>query len=188
MSAKEEIIDYDFHAEEIEHWMAVKGETKYMCFVSLLKANGIAVEWSAVRDTYRYDKRLLVNIFKYLSFFEEFLRAQIWNVSQTSYKTLESAYIANAIEETIKIKEQINYDGFSIELLSQNKELIRHLRNCISHNKIILETQMPNCGIKEILVAFKETLPKTYQDGFCSDINKCAQGLNIPSCLIIELL
>ena len=187
MSAKEEIIDYNLHANEIEHWIALKGETKYMRFADLLKAKGIAVEWNVLKDTYRYDKRLIVNIFKYLSFFEEFIRAQIWNVSQTSYKKLEGEFLSEAIDEVVSLKEQIHYEGFSLDLLSKNKELIKHLRNCVSHNKIILETQKGECGIKEILVAFKETLPKDYRQGFSSDINKCAKNLTVPSCLVISL-
>ena len=187
MSAKIEIIDYNLHANEIEHWIALKGETKYVRFASLLKAKGAAVEWNVLKDTYRYDKRLMVNIFKYLSFFEEFLRAQIWNVSQTSYEKLESEFLSKVMAEVVRLKEQIHYDGFSIELLSKNKDLINHLRNCVSHNKIILETQTDGSDIKEILISFMKTLPKTYQHGFSSDINKCANGLNIPSCLIITL-
>ncbi|MCH5151736.1 MAG: hypothetical protein J1F65_03660 [Clostridiales bacterium] len=187
MSAKEEIIDYNLHANEIEYWIALKGETKYMRFASLLKANGIAVEWNVLKDTYRYDKRLIVNIFKYLSFFEEFLRAQIWNVSKTSYKKLEGEFLSKAIDEVVRLKEQIHYKGFSVELLSKNKELINHLRNCVSHNKIILESQKDECNINEILVAFMQTLPKAYQYGFASDIKKCSKGLNIPSCFVIEL-
>ena len=187
MSAKEEIIDYNLHANEIEHWIALKGETKYMRFASLLKANGIDVGWNLLKDTYRYDKRLLVNIFKYLSFFEEFLRAQIWNVSKTSYKKLESEFLLKAIDEVVRLKEQIHYEGFSIELLSKNKELINHLRNCVSHNKIILECQENGCAIRELLVAFMETLPNTYRQGFASDINKCATGLDVPHSLVISL-
>ena len=187
MSAKQEIIDYDLHANEIKHWISLKGETKYMRFASLLKSNGIAVEWNVLKDTYRYDKRLIVNIFKYLSFFEEFLRAQIWNVSKTSYKKLEGAFLSKAIDEVVRLKEQIHYEGFSVERLSKNKELINHLRNCVSHNKIILETQKDKCGIKDILVAFMETLPEDYRRGFSFNINNCAKELNIPSDLIIEL-
>ena len=67
MSAKEIIIDYEEHSNEIEKWLALKGETKYMRFVTLLQTNNVSVEWEVLRDTYRYDKRLLVNLFKYFS-------------------------------------------------------------------------------------------------------------------------
>ena len=187
MSAKEEIIDYNLHSNEIEHWIALKGETKYLRLARLLKAKGIAIEWNILKDTYRYDKRLIVNIFKYLSFFEEFLRAQIWNVSQASYKKLENAYLTCAIDEVIKLKNQIQYNCFSVDLLSQNKDWITYLRNRVSHNKIILESKKNDRDIKGILMAFKETLPDDYQSGFAHDINKCANGLNIPPSLVIAL-
>jgi len=127
MSAKEMIIDYEEHSDEIDKWIALKGEIKYMRFVALLQANNVPVEWQVLRDAYRYDKRLLVNIFKYFSFFEEFLRAQIWNVPQTSYKELEKAYLIDVINEVINLRAQIKYNGFSVDTLTTNKDLINYL-------------------------------------------------------------
>ena len=187
MSANEEIIDYTTYSVEIEKWLALKGETKYMRFAGILKDCGTVIEWNTLKDTYRYDKRLLVNIFKYLSFFEEFLRAQVWNVSQVSYKKLESAYLADAIDKVITLKNKIHYLGFSIDTLAKNRDIINYLRNSISHNKIVLASNKDGKTLKDLLIAFKETLPESYQKGFASDINDCASKLNIPSCLIIEL-
>lgn len=187
MSAKEIIIDYEEHSNEIEKWLALKGETKYMRFVTLLQTNNVSVEWEVLRDTYRYDKRLLVNLFKYFSFFEEFLRAQIWNVSQTSYKKLESAYLADAIDEVINLKSQIQYNGFSVDTLITNKDLINYLRNRVSHNKIILESAKDEFMVRDLLFAFKNTLPDNYRMGFYLDINNCGHGLKLPTCLIIEI-
>lgn len=187
MSAKEEIIDYATYSVEIEKWLALKGETKYMRFAGILKDCGTVIEWNTLKDTYRYDKRLLVNIFKYLSFFEEFLRAQVWNVSQVSYKKLESAFLADAIDEVITLKNKINYLGFSIDMLEKNRDIINYLRNRISHNKIVLESKKDGKMLKVLLITFKDTLPESYRKGFVSDINNCACKLNIPSCLLIEL-
>lgn len=187
MSAKELINDYDAHCTEIEKWIALKGEVKYLRFVTLLSTNKITVEWCVLRDLYRYDKRLLINLFKYLSFFEEFLRAQIWNISQANYKKLENSYLADAIDEIIKNKNLITTVGFSIDTLEKNQGIINYLRNRVSHNKIILESKKNGFTIKDLLVAFKETLPESYQLGFINDINKCASTLNIPEKLIIEL-
>lgn len=93
MFKKEEIIDYNEHSLEIERWVELKGEQKYLEFIKLLKDNRINVKWDVLKDTYRYDKRLLINIFKYLSFYEEFLRAQLWNSdSKNSYKSLEKLF------------------------------------------------------------------------------------------------
>lgn len=187
MSAKEEIIDYVAHSEEIEHWIALKGETKYMRFASIIKNCGTDIQWQILKDTYRYDKRLLINIFKYLSFFEEFLRAQIWNISQVVYKKLESAFLRDAVDAVIENKNNIHYEGFSVDLLAKNKDSINYLRNRISHNKIILESNKDGKTIKELLITFKETLPDSYKRGFVSDINKCINKLNVLPCLIIEL-
>lgn len=180
MSAKEKIIDHDKHSSEIEKWLALKGETKYLRFAELLTKNGIPVKWESLRDTYRYDKRLLVNVFKYLSFFEEFLRAQIWNINKPSYKKVEKSFLSEVIDEILTIPDKIDYIGFSISALEQNKDEINYLRNRVAHNKIILESEKDGANIKAILNAFKICLPESYQQGFASDINKCVVGLNIP--------
>lgn len=187
MSVNDEIIDYAAHSEEIEHWIALKGETKYMRFASIIKNCGTDIQWKTLKDTYRYDKRLLINIFKYLSFFEEFLRAQIWNISQVGYKKLENAFLSEAIDAVIEHKNNIHYGGFSVDLLAKNKDSIIYLRNRVSHNKMILESSKDSKTIKDLLIAFKETLPDGYKRGFVSDINKCINKLNIPTCLVIEL-
>lgn len=187
MSAREEIIDYLTHSEEIEKWLALKGETKYMRFANILNANGIAVEWNVLKDTYRYDKRLLVNIFKYLSFFEEFLRAQIWNISPIRYRKLEEASLMDIINTVIELKDNVNYVGFSVGVLESNKNHINCLRNRVSHNKIILESVKNGKTLKELLIAFKETLPESYRCGFANDINNCKKNLKLTDLITIEL-
>lgn len=187
MSAKEEIIDYYEYSEEIEKWLALKGETKYLRFAKLLTKNNIPVRWVTLKDTYRYDKRLLVNIFKYLSFFEEFLRAQIWNISKASYQSVEDCFLHKVMGEIIAIKDKISYSEFPIGALTRNKDLINYLRNCVAHNKIILESEKNGFDIKDILNAFKDCLPESYQQNFATAINNCVFGLNVPDELKITL-
>lgn len=187
MSAKEKIIDYNENAEEIEKWLALKGETKYLRFVELLTKNDIPIKWKSLRDTCRYDKRLLVNVFKYFSFFEEFLRAQIWNISEMSYRKVEGFFLREVIDEIINIKDEINYSGFSIEVLNQNKDKLNYLRNRVAHNKIILESEKDGASIIDILNSFRDCLPESYQQNFASDINKCVCGLSVPVELQIDI-
>ena len=187
MSARKKIIDYNENSEEIEKWLALKGETKYLRFADLLTKNDIPVKWQTLKDTYRYDKRLLVNVFKYLSFFEEFLRAQIWNINKPSYKKVEKSFLSEVIDEILAIKDKIDYRCFSIAALEQNNDKINYLRNRVAHNKIILESEKDGANIKEILNVFKNCLPESYQQGFVADINKCVLGLNIPVELRIDI-
>jgi hypothetical protein len=72
MSIKEEIIDYEQIKTKVDKWVELKGEAKYMQFVDILKAHNIPVTWQTLSDTYRYDKRLLINLFKYMSFLKSF--------------------------------------------------------------------------------------------------------------------
>ena len=188
MSYKEEIIDYEKYRDDIDHWISIKGEQKYMQFINLFKKNNIPVTWNELDDTCKYDKRLLVNLFKYLSFFEEFLRAQIWNYSNISYKRLEKDVLRTIITRLINLENNKNIKGFSIECLNENKEYVIYLRNNVSHNKIILESKKKEYDIKKILEAFKNTLPQAYQKGFKTDINNCSKDLKVPESLIINIL
>ncbi|MDE5553283.1 MAG: hypothetical protein K2I67_01935 [Malacoplasma sp.] len=187
MAAREKIIDYNENSEEIEKWLALKGETKYLRFAELLMKNDIPIKWESLRDTYKYDKRLLVNIFKYLSFFEEFLRAQIWNINKSTYKKVEESLLREVIDEILSIKDKIDYMEFSVVSLEQSKDKINFLRNRVAHNRIILESEKDGANIKDILSAFKACLPESYRQGFSSDIKKCLCKLNVPSKLQIYI-
>lgn len=81
MLIEEEIVDYQEHKQEIDKWILLKGEKKYLEFIKVLKDQGLEITWKKLDDTFRYDKRLLINLFKYLSFFEDYLRAIVWNYS-----------------------------------------------------------------------------------------------------------
>lgn len=188
MFKKEEIIDYNEHSLEIERWVELKGEQKYLEFIKLLKGNRINVKWDVLKDTYRYDKRLLINIFKYLSFYEEFLRAQLWNSdSKNSYKSLEKLYFKGIAD---KITNQgISLNKFKIEdkYFNENIDYVNFLRNRVSHNKIILTSDCKGKNVGDILHIFYNFLPCDYRSGYKSDINACVNNLNVQKALMIRL-
>ena len=77
MGIRDEISDYKENKDEVEKWLHVKGEEKYTVFLNVLKEKNIETTWSNVSGLFRYDKRLLVNNSKYLSFFEEYCRSML---------------------------------------------------------------------------------------------------------------
>lgn len=186
MSYKKEIIDYEDNKDEIEKWLALKGETKYMKFADLLKAHNIPLYWVSLRDTYRYDKRLLVNVFKYLSFFEEFLRAQIWNNTSISYKKLEGIGFNDAMSKVAN-NTDIQYDGFDVKTLMQNKDDIYYVRNRVCHNKIMLTSNSGGKDIKQLLSLLANTLPASHRSGFVDSINNCSHELQIDETFIVNI-
>lgn len=78
---REFISDYDENKDEIEYWLSIKCVQKYRRFAQLLQDKGIERTWKNVSGLYRYDKRLLFNIFRYISFEEEYLRASVVKLS-----------------------------------------------------------------------------------------------------------
>ncbi len=181
MQIEKEIIDYQEHKQEIGKWISLKGEKKYLEFIKALKDQGLEITWKKLDDTFRYDKRLLINLFKYLSFFEDYLRAIVWNYSNKTYKKIEDSYLKEAIDEVLSIADSLDIKGFDINKLEKNKQYINELRNRVSHNKIIINSGIDGKDYKEMIKAFKETLPVDYQKGFMKDINNCSKGLLINS-------
>lgn len=184
---KEEIVDYQEHKQEIDKWISLKGEKKYLEFIKVLKNQGLEITWKKLDDAFRYDKRLLINLFKYLSFFEDYLRAIVWNYGNKTYKKLEDSYLKDVIDEVLSIADSLDIKGFNINKLEENKHYINELRNRVSHNKIIITSGIDGKDYKEMINAFKETLPVDYQTGFIKDINNCSKGLLIDNSLAIVL-
>lgn len=48
MTIKNEILDYNKHKDDIDRWINVKGEIKYLEFVKILKINNIDCTWKNV--------------------------------------------------------------------------------------------------------------------------------------------
>ena len=162
MTLNEKIIDYNENVEEIKKWVSLKGEKKYLQYVDLLESKNIEIRWRTLDDTFRYDKRLLFNIFKYFSFFEDYLRAIVWNCSEIVYKRLESSDFKDVVEEIIKDSDKYKGCNLNLDYLVKNYTYINYLRNCVCHNKIILTSRKDDKDLKEMLTLFKECLPSDY--------------------------
>ena len=91
------------------------------------------------------------------------------------------------MDEVLSIADSLDIKGFDINKLKENKPYINELRNSVSHNKIIINSEIDGKDYKEMIKAFKETLPVDYQAGFIKDINNCSKGLLIDNSLAIVL-
>ena len=183
---KKRIIDYDVNQKEAEKWLNLKGIVKYEQFADILDKNNIEVNWKNLDDLVRYDKRLLVNTFKYLSFYEDYLRALIWNIDKVNYNQLESSYLKEVIETILKKEKLLNIQ-IDFDSLKNGKKAINSLRNRVSHNKIMLDFNSNDVNLKQALIYLKNVLPKNYQNGFIKDINSCCKGLSVPENIKIWL-
>ena len=175
---KDRIIDYDANKEEADRWLNLKGIAKYEQFADILDENNIEITWKNIDDLVRYDKRLLINIFKYLSFCEDYLRALIWNINKASYNRLERGYLNDVIEEVLE-NESLLTTKIDFDSLKSGRDAINSLRNRVSHNKIMLNFNSNSLDLKQALIHLRNSLPKDYQNGFINDINNCVKGLNI---------
>lgn len=164
-------------------------------------------KWTAVRDLYRYDKRLQINIFKYFCMFEEHLRATICNscigAKIDNKEAMEKIFSIIPKFKNIKISklhENLDRCDFSelIEYyararaqtiktinISQNDLMVlKNLRNCICHNRLLyLEAIKDNEGniveLDQALLIMKNIINTSHQKGFMKGINACKEGLKL---------
>ncbi len=185
MIAKNEISDYDKHKNDIDKWLNIKGEVKYLEFIKILKKNNINCNWNNVSNLYKYDKRLQINLFKYMSFFEEYIRAKLWNNKIfKNYNDLNKKYMSELIIYLCRHKNLLenNFNNINKEQLYNIKEI----RNTISHNDIILKCKNKSSDYKQIIKDLYFALPQEYKKGFQKDIINCEKKLNINSIFIIK--
>lgn len=145
-----------------ERYLASKGVEKHLILKEKLFnwIEGDKIEYSMIASTYRYDKRLRLILFKYISYLEEFFRAVILDKYRNNPSEIEWA--KDIADNLCKYKGDLNDSleriGFSV-LLSQIRRLpievqekcnipayhtrancfaIKTLRNAVMHNKFLL--------------------------------------------------
>ncbi len=177
MKIEEEIIDYEKNIKEINHWVTLKGEYRYFSIINFLKSKSIACTWENVTYYIKYDKRILINSFKYIVFLEEVFKSFVCkNSNLPSKKILRYGFI-KTMQEYLSLKDVVQYDDIDLELLSKEIDAINEYRNQVVHNKIILNEKYNGKTLEEILIILKNILPKSYRKGFITDINSCSKNL-----------
>lgn len=147
----------------IANYLKTKGIEKHILIKEKLLSWSESgnIEYTKVASTYRYDKRIRLVLFKYLSYLEEFYRAIILDHYIT--KTRQSFWI-NELKEKLKeysynlndalehldfaslliqsqklpkaIKELCHFP--SCKHLKDNSIALKELRNAVMHNKFLL--------------------------------------------------
>ena len=177
------ITDYDDNRKEIERWFSIKSECKYRRYAKILESNGIATTWSKVKDLYRYDKRLAFNLFKYISFLEEYLRARIVESegnTEESYDQWQCRYLKDLQDPACRII--CGGDDSEVRCMNADFELVKPLRNTVMHAKIIIGRH----DFREAILALEDLLPIQYKDGFRKDISGCSRGLDVDGMWLVH--
>ena len=175
MSIEKQIVDYKDKVEDIEHWVTLKGEFRYEAIIAFLKEKGIERTWKNVTNYIKYDKRILVNSFKYLVVLEEMYKSFIYKYGVK--KGVQKLSFRKTCDRYILLGESANYDEINLRIIEENKESIIEFRNKVVHNNILINRNYEGRSLEEILKLFVEVLPKSYRDGFIKDINDCSKGL-----------
>lgn len=177
MSLQEKIIDYQQHKEDIEHWTLLKGDFRYERIISFMEGKGIACTWSNITNYIKYDKRILINSFRYLTFLEEFYKSILNRETNIPVGNIIRMEFRDTLEEYLKLENMINYDEMALDILASKKEAIIEFRNSVCHNKILLDRKFDGETLVQLLNVLLKVLPKSSRKGFAHDINGCSKGL-----------
>lgn len=174
---EERIIDYKQHEQEILHWINLKGEYRYLAIIEFLKNKNIECNWNNVTYYIKYDKRILINSFKYIVFLEELYKSFIKKYKLINQGELLRFEFGRALDEYLSIGEEANYDDIDLQLLLKEKKTINEFRNSVVHNKILLNHLYNGKTLDEVLNLFVKILPKSYRSGYIKDMNSCTKGI-----------
>ena len=167
---EKEIIDYKQHEKEICHWVNLKGEYRYKAIIDFLKKKNVICSWENVTCYIKYDKRILINSFKYIVFLEELYKSFIKQYKDIKQSVLLNYSFDKALNEYLSIGDKAKYDDINLELLSAERNMINSLRNKVVHNKILLNHLYNGKTLEEFLNIFVKILPKSYRTGYIKDI------------------
>lgn len=177
MSIREKIVDYEEKKEDIEHWFMLKGEFRYERIIKFMLGKSIPCTWENVTNYIKYDKRILINSFKYIVFLEEFYKSMISKNKKYDEERLIAMDFKVALQKYLSIGEKAKYDEMNLKVLKEKMDLINDFRNSVAHNKILLDRTFFGNDLEESLNIIIEILPKSYRSGFKKDINNCNRGM-----------
>ncbi len=172
-----EIIDYKQHEQEICYWINLKGEYRYQAIIDFMKKNDIKCSWNNVTYYIKYDKRILINSFKYIVFLEELYKSFVKQNKNVKQSELLRYGFKKALDEYLSIGDKANFDDIDLKLLIAEKDTINLFRNNVVHNKILLNNSYNGKTLEEVLNIFVKILPKSYRTGYIHDMNSCSKGI-----------
>ncbi len=186
MSRGSEFInDYDENKEDIEKWFSIKSERKYREYAELLREKGLETTWSSITSLYRYDKRLIFNSFRYISFLEEYLRAKVVNSegnTDETYHKWQGRYLRELKKPILNLVRNGVLSG-DCNQINSDFDLVNELRNTVMHAKILISKDYV-----PMLNALERMLPETYREGFRDNIRSCTKNLNLSDIWLIQTI
>ena len=175
MSLENKIVDYKDNVLDIEHWVALKGEFRYESIINFLTENKIECNWANVTYYIKYDKRILINSFKYIVFLEEMYKSFVFKKRHNP--NIQSSAFRIAYNSFLSLGDDAVFDDIDLSLMKKNEAAINTFRNCVVHNRILLNRKYGGLSLEEVLNVIIKILPTSYRNGFIKDINDCSKGL-----------
>ena len=118
MFLENKIIDYKDNESDILHWVQLKGEYRYHSIIDFLYKEGIECSWKNITNYIKYDKRLLINSFKYIVFLEELFKSFVIQYLEIKQSIVIKYSFSTVLDKYLSIGEKANYDGIDLLQIS----------------------------------------------------------------------
>lgn len=154
----------------------------------ILSQHEMTLTWKHISNLYRYNKRLIFNLFKYISFFEEYLRAILIRHNGDNIRSPKSLdrLLLSKLNALILDSIPTNLESiFGLDLIIIKTKLYRIncLRSMVAHNKVLVK----NTEYNKMIMDLHDMLPKHYRQGLMSDLQKCESKLLIPEAIAFKV-
>lgn len=175
------LIISDVDRPRAERYLKAKGIKKHLLVKEYLQpwSKTEDVKYTQIASTYRYDKRIRMVLYKYISYLEEWYRSIILDnfTIETIYEINPTKEFQNKISQKNDLNDALeaiefstllanirHYDQFDKKLISfqkkhigRNFSALRELRNSVMHNKLLVLYR----GFEECYVNNKEAASST---------------------------
>lgn len=175
MHLEDKIIDYQENKKDIEHWVCLKGEYRYHFIIDFLTSKNIECTWKNITYYTKYDKRILINSFKYIVFLEEMYKSFVSRNNPN--EKVGGMNFQMVYHRFLCLGNEAKYDDVDLEAMKTYKKAINVFRNNVVHNKVLLNQKYNGLSLEEVLKVFSRILPCSYRSGFVKDINSCSKDL-----------
>ena len=127
MSLERKIIDYNQNKDDILHWVNLKGEYRYLEIIQFLSEQNIEPTWANVTRYIKYDKRILINAFKYIIFLEELYKSFIMKYKEFNQGDLLRFEFKRSLDEISKEISEEKEDKIELSREILDKESMKKL-------------------------------------------------------------
>ncbi|ATZ17433.1 hypothetical protein ELUMI_v1c07110 [Williamsoniiplasma luminosum] len=167
-----------------EEYKQLKGEEIHFYVAEHIQSN----KYIEVAAAIQYDLRLKYILYRYVCFYEEWIRAILMNcnIKNVDFFLYKSVTLGDIQQLYFKNFKQIQEQKPDLKMISGNQfDSVRRLRNDVSHFKFLI-FEMYDQSVRNIKT-LQAVIPEHYMENLKKDINNCTSDWPLPPGLKITI-